>query len=153
MRERFLLSIDNIPGSFEQRVFIGGDYTNIAILREIRKLVSKLGFQPILLADFTIPTGEVFETAVFLLSRCKYVIFEVSTKSAAYMELVKCKDFKVRVLLIYQALFEPTTHKSSMIRSFVKSYKNAQLWSYPNFSEMKKIVKQWLSKEKSKGTE
>ena len=149
MKKQFSFSLDNIPGSLEKRVFIGGDYRNIAILREIKKLVSKLGFQPILLADFTIPREGEFDSALFLLSKCKFAIFEVSYHSGANMELAKCKDYKVRVLLIYQVLFEPTPHKSSMICSFVESYNNAQLWSYPNFSEMKKIIKQWLSRRSS----
>lgn len=145
MKRQFSFSLDNIPGIPEKRVFIGGDYGNIAVLKEIRKLVSKLGFQPILLADFTIPTEEEFDTALLLLSKCKLAIFEVSYHSAANMELVKCKDYNVRVLLIYQFLLEPPRHKSAMVNSFVKSYENAQLWAYPDFREMKKIISEWLS--------
>jgi hypothetical protein len=48
-------SLSRIPGEYEKRVFIGGNYDNISVLREIKKIVSDLGYYPILALEFDVP--------------------------------------------------------------------------------------------------
>lgn len=39
--------IDPLPGTWDKRVFVGGDYDHLAVLKAIQKAVIKSGFQPI----------------------------------------------------------------------------------------------------------
>ena len=57
------VSLDCLPGKYENRVFVGGNYDNMGNLRNIKNAVNKSGgqFVPILpFDDFKIPKGHVY---------------------------------------------------------------------------------------------
>lgn len=95
-------TLDNIPGLFEKRIFIGGNYDNCAVLREIADIVRELGYQPIIALDFDASKEEVRSYDLRLLSNCKYAIFEISFSDGHLIEIERSGDYKVQALLVYQ---------------------------------------------------
>jgi len=147
-----LFTIDNLPSKYEKRVFIGGNYKNIALLREVYKFVEQNKFQPILVADFTIPEEKENEIALFLLQSCKFAIFEMSTLGSGgeLMELERTKDYKNITLVLYQIIYadlEPDVPR--MIKSLKKIKNNLEIWAYPNLDELKNTISKWLEKDGS----
>lgn len=71
-------SIDSPPGTIDLRVFIGGKYSLMPILREIENVVFENGFQPIIAYDFNIPRDKTREYTLRLLFQHKHAIFEVT---------------------------------------------------------------------------
>lgn len=144
-----LFTIDNLPNKYEKRVFIGGNYKNIALLREVYKFVEQNKFQPILVADFTIPEEKENEIALFLLKNCKFAIFEMSTSSSGgeLMELERTKDYKNITLVLYQIIYSDLeADVPRMIKSLKKIKNNLEIWAYPNLRELKNTISQWLEK-------
>ena len=100
------LPLDCLPGIYNWRVFIGGNYASIGNLRSIKDAVYRLGvgFTPILpYDDFQIPQGQVYETDLRLLHNCKYAIFEVTQPGGELFEIARCTEYRVTTLLVYQA--------------------------------------------------
>lgn len=147
MSKKKLSTIDNLPGSHNKRVFIGGNYKNIAVLRAIYEFVQKNKFQPILAANFTIPEEKENKTALFLLKSCKLAIFEMSTSGSGgeCMELQKTKDYKNITLVLYQILYDDS--KPDVPR-MIKSMKHLKIWAYPNLKVLRGIIKDWLKSVK-----
>jgi signal recognition particle subunit SEC65 len=82
-------SVDSPPGRIDNRVFIGGKYTLMPILREIEATVKELGFQPIIARDFDIPKVRTRDDTIRLLYQCKYFIFEVTLPDGHFIEIVR----------------------------------------------------------------
>jgi hypothetical protein len=135
-------SLSEIPGKIENRVFIGGNYDNIGILRTISDFVSNLGYQPIMALDFDVPLSEVHHYDLLLLHNCKYAIFEVTLPNGHLMELERAKDYGVETFAVYQARDEkrkPPPTISSMILS-LKILK----YGYLDFDELKVRISKFL---------
>jgi hypothetical protein len=100
---------ERLPGTKATRVFIGGNYSNIALLREIRNMVQRRGYHPILAADFEILPGKVLENCVRLARECKFAIFEISFENtSASVELWSRMDiFDHKTLLVHQVVVDP----------------------------------------------
>jgi hypothetical protein len=100
---------EHLPGTKETRVFVGGNYSNIGLLREVRNKIQRRGYHPILAADFDIPPGRVLEYCVRLAGECKFAVFEISFENtSASVELwSRMSLFGHKTLLIYQAVIDP----------------------------------------------
>jgi class 3 adenylate cyclase/tetratricopeptide (TPR) repeat protein len=94
------LDINNIPGKYEDRVFIGGNYDWMPVLREIGKYTEENGFQPILAYDFKIE-NDIHHFDLRLLHQCKYAIFDETHPAGELMEIERSKDYEVSVFIIY----------------------------------------------------
>ena len=81
--------LDSPPGRIDNRVFIGGKYTLMPVLREIEAVVKGLGFQPIIARDFDIPKLRTRDDTIRLLYQCKYFIFEVTLPDGHMIEFVR----------------------------------------------------------------
>jgi len=98
-------TMDNIPGVLSERVFIGGNYKNIAVLREISRMVLEKGYQPILAADFSIPRNRTRIDTLRLLHNCDRAIFEISFRGDGHTtEINKTKEYGTKTLLVYQIM-------------------------------------------------
>ena len=133
-------SINHPPGDIENRVFIGGDYRHPSVLREIKKIVSSLGFQPIIALDFDIPPRDINRCSKMLLHVSNYAIFEVSSSSGQLMELERTKDYDVETLVVFQVIDEKEKPKISQMISTFK----VQKVGYKNFNDLKKHVSTFL---------
>jgi hypothetical protein len=138
-------SLSKIPGEYGRRIFIGGNYDNITVLREIQKIVSDLGYQPILALEFDVPTERVHDVDLLLLRNCKYSVFEITMPNGHLMELERAKDYGVRTLMVFQARDEkrkPPPSISSMVLSL-----DLPIYGYLNFEDLKKRILEFLAYE------
>ena len=138
------LDINKMPGKYENRVFIGGNYDHMAVLKEIEKYIKKSGFQPILAYDFDVPKNKIHDFDLRLLQNCKYAIFDETHPAGELMEIERTKDYGTIVLIIYQIRdpenIEPPAQVTSMVTSLDYPMKG-----YNTFDELKNIITTWLS--------
>ncbi len=96
---------ERLPGRPENRVFIGGSYENIALLRHIRKLVSELGYWGIMAIDYDIPMAPR-EKCFQLLGKCEHAVFDISIPGGQNNEIEEANRVGRRTLLVFQAVDE-----------------------------------------------
>jgi hypothetical protein len=141
-------SLSKIPGKRENRVFIGGNYDNITVLREIKSIVSNLGHQPILALEFDGPIEKVHDNDLLLLHNCKYSIFEITIPDGHLMELERANEYGVETLMVFQARDEkrkPPASISSMVLSL-----DLPKYGYLNFADLKKRISKFLAQPSAK---
>jgi len=135
-------SLNRIPGEYEKRVFIGGNYDNISVLREIKKIVSDFGYQPILALEFDVPLEKVHDYDLLLLHNCKYSIFEITMPNGHLMEIERAKEYDVKTLMVFQARDEKRKTPpaaSSMVLSL-----KLPIYGYLNFYDLRERIKKFL---------
>lgn len=135
-------SVDSPPGKIDKRVFIGGKYTLMPVLREIEATVKSLGFQPIIARDFAIPKVRTRDDTIRLLYQCKYFIFEVTLPDGHFIEIVRTSILQdKRELYVYMAQDqrrEPPETVSFML------WQGAPLKGYLTIDELKNHVTDFL---------
>jgi hypothetical protein len=138
------LNIDNMPGEYKKRVFIGGNYDLLPTLREIAKYVKDFGFQPILAYDFDVSESDIHDYDLRLLHNCNYAIFDVTHSAGEVMELERCKDYGTRVMVVYQAREKERMpdQLSSMI--LTAGFRRR---GFHEFKVLKEIVKEFILEE------
>lgn len=134
-------------GKKDNRVFIGGNYKNIALLKHIAQIVRDLGFFDIMPIDLPETSDESYEELIHdisieMLSKCSYAIFEVSISNGHLMEIERAKDFKgqLNVILVYQVHRDG---ESPFITRMLMS-KNFEKKPYRNFSELTTTISTFL---------
>lgn len=132
--------IDPLPGTWDKRVFIGGDYDHLAILREIQAAVLQSGFQPILPYDFLVPPNLIHHHDLMLLHCSRLGIFEVSSPAGQLMEIERAKDYDVDIILFYSDRDGPPHSLSSMV-----STAGYTMEPYSDIPELTKKVRDWLA--------
>jgi hypothetical protein len=141
-------TINNIEGTYETRVFIGGSYKpHLAILIEIRDFLRQDGrLIPILASDYEMPREETHRHSLILLHNCRHAIFEVSSGSGQLMELERSRDYETEVLVVFNTV-DPVADPSH-VTSMVKSY-GATCKGYRMLAELRQIVEdqvdRWMS--------
>jgi hypothetical protein len=90
-----------------KRVFVGGSYKNIAILRYIGDSVRECDFSPMLPIDFEVSHDKaIYPDAMSLLHNCGSAIFEVTFDSGHLMEIERARNYKLfpneNILLLFQ---------------------------------------------------
>lgn len=112
-------SVDSPPGRIDKRVFIGGNYILMPILREIEFSVMSAGFQPIIALDFNVPREKTRDYTLRLLFQCKFAIFEETISGGQLAEVVRASSLnEINVLQVYMAMNlvkEPPSTLSCMI--------------------------------------
>jgi hypothetical protein len=132
--------IDPLPGTWDKRVFVGGDYDHLSILREIQDAVIRSGFQPILPYDFLVPAKLIHHHDLMLLHCCRLAIFEVSSPAGQLMEIERAKDYDVDAILFYTDRDGPPHSLTSMV-----STAGYAMQSYSDISDLKKKIASWLA--------
>jgi len=100
-------SVDSPPGSIERRVFIGGNYALMPILRKVEETVLNYGFQPVIAFDFDIPREKTREYTLRLMFQCKYAIFEMTIPNGHLVEHLRAQGFEeTSILQVYMAMDE-----------------------------------------------
>jgi hypothetical protein len=136
-------------GEKEKRVFVGGNYKNIALLDHIAKIIEEFGFSPITPIDLPETADPEFEQLIHdisieMLRNCSYAVFEVSISNGHLMEIERAKDFKghLKVVLVYQVHRKedrPLVTKMLMSKDFEQK-------PYRNFSELTAAIHGFLGK-------
>ena len=134
-------------GPKEKRVFIGGNYRNIAILNWICTMIQDIKFIPVMALNFpetSKPTYEklIHDISIEMLRKCSYAIFEVTFSNGHLMEIERAKDFpQLKTILVYQIKKHeerPTITSMLMTNKFLKK-------GYRNFTELTIEINQFLS--------
>jgi len=129
-----------LPGRWHKRVFIGGDYDHLAILREIQAEVLSSGFQPILPYDFFVPPNLIHHHDLMLLHCCRLGIFEVSSPAGQLMEIERAKDYDTDIILFYSDRNGAPHSLSTMV-----STAGYTMEPYDDIPELRKKVRDWLA--------
>lgn len=141
--------LDCLPGTYDTRVFIGGNYDLIVNLRYIKDAVYKIEgkFVPILpYDDFDIPPNQVYESDLRLLHNCKHAIFEVTQPAGELFEIARCAEYRVRTLLVYQSrgpAEAPPRARTMLLESGSHEHR-----SYRDSSHLENIVTDFLMQKK-----
>ena len=133
--------IDPLPGTWDKRVFIGGDYDHLPILRDIQETVIRSGFQPIFPYDFMVPEKLIHHHDLMLLHCCRLGIFEVSSPAGQLMEIERAKDYDVQVILFYADRDGPPHSLTMMVQTAGYSME-----LYSDSSDLKQKIISWLAK-------
>jgi hypothetical protein len=136
--------MDCLPGTYETRVFIGGNYDLMVALREVKSSVLGIGgFHPILpYDDFQIPKHQIYEWDLRLLHNCKHAIFDVTEPAGELFEIARCAEYGVRTLLVYQSrgvAKVPPRAQTMLLQSGCHEHR-----SYGTSGDLGNIVRQFL---------
>lgn len=145
-----------LSGVREKRVFIGGFYNNIALLRYIRDIVSDAGYYPKLVGDIIeaavrderISLDEMHDASTEILEGCKYAVFEISASNGHTMEIKHCDLLKERgneihKLLLWQLHYEGLD-TDPKVTSLIRKYKS-DMMEYKEIGELRDLVREFLS--------
>jgi len=138
--------MDNITGSYDKRVFIGGDYSQRALITEMERIVSDLGFTPIVADDYDMKEEEIHDCTMRLLHNSKYAIFDISTISGALMEIERIRDYETKGLIVFSSREEKGIPKQQTTRMLDPSLHQR---GYRNFTELKRIIENFLVGQES----
>jgi len=106
----------HLPGKYSNRVFIGGDYVHCLLLDSIKEPIKDVAFYGILANDFVTPGAERL-ISLYLLSKCKFAIFEVSTTAGHLIEIEHLNTDKQKVLFLWDAMAFTTPIVTRMLQS------------------------------------
>ena len=145
-----ILDLEKMPGTLENRVFIGGNYDFMAILNQIKAIVDENGFVPILAFNFNFKNDNIHNYDIRLLANCKYSIFEVTKPEGDLMEIERAKDFQNHILLLYQVRDPSNRNMPPSITSMLSTlkYELLEKKGYNQTTELYSIIKGWLEKLK-----
>jgi hypothetical protein len=143
--ETFLNSgnrLESVSVKRETKVFVGGNYRNIAILRHIEKTVKKFGLSPILASNFRAGESEIYLHAMRLLQDCGSAIFEITFDGGHLMEIERATNLMDtrNILLLHQQFERDQKHYTRMLWGV----EVAQV-GYMDFDEMTENVKRFLN--------
>jgi len=139
-----LAPLDFLPGSRETRVFVGGNYEQMATCRDIRNAVFATGpaLHPVLpYDDYQIPQGQVYDTDLRLLHNCAYAIFDVSVPAGQLFEIARAAEYKVQTLIVFQPKEgdEPPISRTMILESGEHEYRR-----FRDNDHLRAIVKDFL---------
>jgi AAA+ ATPase superfamily predicted ATPase len=136
-------TVDEMPGKEDNRVFVGGNYDEMPVLREIARFVSECKKIPILAYDFDVPKDKINEYDLKLLHRCRYAIFEVTLPDGHHYEIAAGLQYNVNEHLLYQVRDEsrevPST-VTSMLRTLNVQGIRPTHFGYLTFAEAKDYI-------------
>jgi hypothetical protein len=137
-------SVHSPPGTIERRVFIGGNYALMPILREIEEAISGVGFQPVIAFDFDIPKEKTREYTLRLMSQCEYLIFEMTLSNGNLVEYVRAQGFsESNILQVYMAMDENKDPPKTM--SVMSWQVTPPPQGYTTIAELREIVSAFLT--------
>jgi len=147
--QRGKYSVDSPPGTIERRVFIGGNYALMPILKEIAAVVSNYGFQPIIAFNFDIPLDKTREYTLRLMFQCKHAIFEMTLADGQLVEHLRIQGFQEsNILQVYMAMDEKKEPpKTASIMSWQV---NPPPKGYLTIMELRDIVATFLTQRRVK---
>lgn len=155
MNQRFdrgRIPLGFIPGTYENRVFVGGNYDSMSRLRNVKSAIFavKPGFVPILpFDDFQLSRGEIHDWDLRLLHNCKYAIFDVTDPRGELMEIERCAEYKLLTLLLYDSR-EPVPTPLIGHTMLLESGRHEH-HSYGDTSELKPLVEEFLLQKDPEG--
>jgi len=144
-----------LSGTFQQRVFVGGSYRNIVLLRKMSDIVRDLGYEPQLVGDVLkdeiaqkkLDEEDMHGICMEITDECNYAIFEVSFSNGHMMEIEHCHSMKnegksMEVLLLWQILYpEPKIRPPISQMLLAKKFQKKE---YDNLTNLAGVIKEFL---------
>jgi tetratricopeptide (TPR) repeat protein len=112
-------TIESVAVTRDTKVFVGGNYRNIALLRHVEDTVREAGLSPIMPLNFQASEAEIYMHAMRLLKDCGSAIFEITFDAGHLMEIERAMGFIERknILLLYQQTQKDERHYTRMLWS------------------------------------
>ncbi|MBA3568416.1 MAG: hypothetical protein H0W28_03580 [Pyrinomonadaceae bacterium] len=143
-----------LPGTKDQRVFIGGQYDFMPTLRELARFVHEISSEekeliPIIPYDFMksgIPETQTMEWDLSILANCRYAIFDLSDLGAQLVEMQEADPKYTDSLIVYpvrERRNEPERGRRTVLSFGLPHF------GYRTFNELKGIVGRFLMDEAS----
>ncbi len=142
--ERERRRIEEIESHYHQRCFIGGAYYyGGPNLSGIMRIVTELGFDPIIPDLFEIEENRIHHTCLLLLHMCPKAIFEVTIPGGQYMELERCRDYGVVPLLVRH--IRPDGDANQMVSEMVRTVAGVEMvHPYDEVEELRPVIEAYL---------
>lgn len=142
-------SIDKLPGSYTNRVFVGGSSADENTLRQIGDYLENLGLTPIIALDYERPHDErstlllnYHDLDILLFHNCRWAIFELSTPASQLEEIT----WSIRIFNkeTYGVKTVRSPKLSDHIHDLFKELggKCAKIFMYRENSELEKYLKE-----------
>jgi len=150
------LNIEHLPGTREQRVFVGGQYDFMPTLREIARFIKEFSYpkeikgpgcrhwEPIIPADYPIPLRQTMDEDLRMVRQCRYAIFDLSDLGAQLVELQEARQNPTSIssLIVYPA--RERRNQPHRGRKTVLSF-SLPHFGYLSYDELKGIVWRFLT--------
>ena len=134
--------IDEPPGTLENRVFIGGNYSLGSRIEDVADVVRDCGYQPIIVWEFDIPPRTERHSSKQIVKQCKYAIFEVSSNAGHFFEMDDAQEYSLNCLCLWDAHQGSSPNVSAMVQSHPVFLSNNE--SYRNTRELQYLVYDFL---------
>lgn len=136
---------DILPSTFNERVFIGGNYDLPVNLVEIKEMVQDAGWIPIFPLDFNIPQDQIHDWDLRILHSCRSAIFEVSQAAGELMEIERADEYRTKTLLVFQAR-GPEQKEPPRVASMLRTCGH-RLKSYSTMDDLRRLISDFLLEE------
>lgn len=144
--------ISDIPGKMEERVFVGGNYTYLSLLRSIRNWIKQAGFTPILADDFDVPKNKINEYDQILVHNSKYALFEITTDAGHLPEIERAaKDYSKLVLCVYQVRNESDRSPPPQVSKMLTTLPDLSMFGYVTVEELEAFLVRVFRKIRGEG--
>lgn len=148
MNTKTLISIDQMPGTYNTRIFVAGNYSfQFAFLLEIVEYIhgySKGYFTPIFAEDYYME-GDIRNSCLRLLHNCKFAIFELTNYAGQLIELEAAKDYGTTFIGVQNSPNSTSVYIPGISMTNIKN----QIYVYRSLYELKIIVNEYLAQWKS----
>ncbi len=127
---------------WDRRVFIGGSHGLSPVIELIRDKVQRLGYEPILAADFYQPREiTIYHKCLALLHSCKYAVIDLSEHAGQLLELERTHEYGVRPLVLWPK--NKTSAISQMLTSVFRN-RGIKYQSYENYDELDNLLREFF---------
>jgi len=131
--------LDDLPGTYSKRVFLGGNYDNMVLIREVERIIRDCDFEPIIAIDFSVRPDQFYTFDRLLLEQCQQAVFEVTIGDGHLIEIEHALSLpNRRCIAIYQIRDIWGRHvPPPAITSMLTTATNLKIIPYENFDELK----------------
>lgn len=143
---------DKLPGTFENRVFIGGQYDFMPNLKWIAQYVREIGpplvgrrFETVIPYDYDIPEEQTMDWDLAILGQCRYAIFDMSDLGAQLVEMqeAKQKQNMISSLVVYPVRDKNRRHEPERGKRTIYSF-GLPYFGYVELEELKDVIARFL---------
>lgn len=143
---------DRLPGTFENRVFIGGQYDFMPTLKWIAQYVREIGpplvgrrFETVIPYDYDIPEEQTIDWDLAILGQCRYAIFDMSDLGAQLVEMqeAKQKQNMISSLVVYPVRDKNRRHEPERGKRTIYSF-GLPYFGYVELEELKDVIARFL---------
>lgn len=131
---------------WDKRVFVGGSAVLGPIIEEMRKVITSLGFDPVIPVDFDMPPGmTIYHKCLALLHACKYAVFDVSEQAGQMLEMDRAPEYAVQTIAVWSRNSE--FRITEMLKSRLYD-RGIPCKPYDTFDEMKTVLGEFFQRRR-----